>query len=1816
MKRSRKLLSLILTVAMVFTAMPGTGILLSYAEEAVSYTVSLASDSEEIAAGSTFIVKLSVSSPVDGTNAAALHSEMTYDTSKVEFIEASAPAGSDLNAAANAENGKVTVESYGKSQNVSGSGAVMAELKFKAKDSVSGSAEFSLVSGKSLVGRSGEKAEIKAGDGGALTVALKYNDPNKRTIYFGLEGDGLTWNLLTVNGNRVEKSVRGGDRVEGIVSAGDEITFSIDADDGVQYTNIRCRDSTTLMIREKFYYDTSVSESNGVYTTTLMEGKGFYEVDASTLKVEENENAVINTEFSSNQEKVDTGSNRYIESTYASLNASAKIKNNGRIVKWSYSENGGEWVSLGIGNISDNGTYVLDKQMPRSVFAVNFNGSNYSYFFENVCYRLKMEVASETIDEISTEADLRRFAEAVNNGDPYTGVTVKLLNDIKLTEPWDRPIGISDTAHFAGTFDGNNCSISGLEIDHTYTDSDRNGTAAFGLFGYTKGAVIKDLTVSGKININDTSKDYEYVNQGDSKVYIGAVAGYAGFTYYDGKYDFGSFEGCISEVDITAYSGYVGGIAGYAAVVWPSKKLTEEKDGIRFTDCFNYGDITITGRNVSACGISGYEGLSFERCGNYGDINIKCGQLKVLEKPPASAGGGEGTIKTYDVAIGSAAGIAVNCVESVKQCFNKGNVSGTALRLAGLLAGQDSGLEYYVTDLKISDSYNTGKIELPIKHNDSRYYNGINNDYYLATVGGIISYTNGNVTLTNCYSAANTVIPLVEGTVGLRGSLYNEAKNNETSVNIVNCYGDDTEPSVAGLKAAGLNTDDETFKDDDNMINGGMPLLYWEAYSGSDEEYSVSFDTNGVSAKITLYKDAEHKNVIEPVNGSYKLKAGSYYYNAVASEEGYEEVNGSFSVIRKDVNISVTFKAVSDVTITVSPAEAEIKLTTAGGEAVQPKLHNGGSYVFTLYKGSTYIYTVSADGYNGKTHTFVADGSPVSITLTKSSWSDGEQSGGSLIYGSYNTGKTSTITKGGIYYIQKGSDVRSQGRITISTSERVTLIGKGYSDDDMYEDLYIKYTVSGADLTIQDVYIHNTLDCEKKTDMGSIIDFTGKGNKLKISGTNILDWNGNASGYAAIHVDQNTDLTISGSDSDILYLYKYEQGAGIGGNGGADDGEGQLSETNGDITFDGGTYFIKNSKQGAGIGAGAKAGLKKPGSIRLEGGSFYIIANSRGAAIGGSAGSGGASTGSDVYISESASVTINIDYTGAAIGGGGYKAGNDADGGTLYYESGSIRAYIDVNAVAHWGVSEDGVNGNEAITAKVVNKKGEQLYLLELDTSKLAKSASIFTVKDGETTVYSGRLHEYRYVNEDSDKSDQSRLSYTIDNWTSLDDSKLYLYMTGADRTLDVNGETVTVKWDASAGNFTLTYPDGTTDTGAGSGGGSLAGDQTPIVSETVKPDVTVNGENAEADVKKDDINSAAEAVGSGSNAQIAIDAASGKSGITHAEVSLPMESVKKIQKDTKADIVIKTDLGDITVDNSDLSALTVGSGSDVTFTIDKNEDGSMKLNITSGGKNIASGKDILRYRYKIDDAVMKSLAGSTGVDNSDLVGALVGAKGADGKAVLTVIRDSFVTADGYLVINAPVGGTLTVTANGKIFKDVAANAWYAKAVGFAVSHELFNGISDNEFAPSKSMTRGMFVTVLNRLADAEDFSGSADFKDVASDKWYATGIAWAASKGIVKGYGDGKFGPDDPITREQMAVIMYNFTKVMGYDVKGSAGLEKFSDSALVDSWASEAMQWAVGAGVMNGNADSTLDPRGTATRAQVATILMNYIQALLGVK
>ena len=187
--------------------------------------------------------------------------------------------------------------------------------------------------------------------------------------------------------------------------------------------------------------------------------------------------------------------------------------------------------------------------------------------------------------------------------------------------------------------------------------------------------------------------------------------------------------------------------------------------------------------------------------------------------------------------------------------------------------------------------------------------------------------------------------------------------------------------------------------------------------------------------------------------------------------------------------------------------------------------------------------------------------------------------------------------------------------------------------------------------------------------------------------------------------------------------------------------------------------------------------------------------------------------------------------------------------------------------------------------------------------------------------------------------------------------------------------------------------------------------------------------------------------------------------------------------------------------------------------------------------------------------------------------------------------------------------GTTTVA---DIFSDVTPGAWYTDAVQYAYDNGLMTGTSVTTFEPNTTTTRGMIVSMLHRL-EGSPAVGIADFSDVAGGDWYADPVAWAASEGIVGGYGDGTFGPNDPITREQMASILYRYADYKGLDVSARASLDAYSDADSVSPWASDVMSWAVSEGIISGMTEDTLAPQGTATRAQVAAMFQRFLENVM---
>lgn len=171
-------------------------------------------------------------------------------------------------------------------------------------------------------------------------------------------------------------------------------------------------------------------------------------------------------------------------------------------------------------------------------------------------------------------------------------------------------------------------------------------------------------------------------------------------------------------------------------------------------------------------------------------------------------------------------------------------------------------------------------------------------------------------------------------------------------------------------------------------------------------------------------------------------------------------------------------------------------------------------------------------------------------------------------------------------------------------------------------------------------------------------------------------------------------------------------------------------------------------------------------------------------------------------------------------------------------------------------------------------------------------------------------------------------------------------------------------------------------------------------------------------------------------------------------------------------------------------------------------------------------------------------------------------------------------------------------------FLDVSTSAWYYNAVRFASQSDLMNGVTATQFAPNANLSRAQLTQILYNKEGTPAVSGGSPFTDVTAGTWYTNAVAWASAEGIVGGYGDGRFGPNDNITREQLAVMLWRYAEEPVASVELT-----FSDTSQISSFARPAICWAVENGILNGKGGNILDPKGFATRAEVAQMLKNYL-------
>ena len=325
-------------------------------------------------------------------------------------------------------------------------------------------------------------------------------------------------------------------------------------------------------------------------------------------------------------------------------------------------------------------------------------------------------------------------------------------------------------------------------------------------------------------------------------------------------------------------------------------------------------------------------------------------------------------------------------------------------------------------------------------------------------------------------------------------------------------------------------------------------------------------------------------------------------------------------------------------------------------------------------------------------------------------------------------------------------------------------------------------------------------------------------------------------------------------------------------------------------------------------------------------------------------------------------------------------------------------------------------------------------------------------------------------------------------------------------------------------------------------------------------------------------------------------------------EVELKKEFLKEADGKIKGDILIQTPVAGILLSNNALGELAALNGNiTVKAKVEKLTEGvELSLAISSNDKQIEKVADGVRVHIPYTDGGISTVA----------------LRKADNRAIplsIATATDMSVTFGG--------SDTVLIRDNSilKQFGDVGSH-WGTNAIDFVTSHSLFKGISEDEFAPNISMDRSMLVTALHRMVDQPKVNASKRslynldtqqagsgtmFTDVAAGQWYSDAIDWAVDAGIVSGY-DQKFDPQRPVTREEMAVILYRFLQQRNFTISNS--VEKhFADESSVSSWAQEAVSTLYQWGIVNGGGDNNFNPQGTASRAEVAQIFKNLVTAYM---
>ncbi len=828
-------------------------------------------------------------------------------------------------------------------------------------------------------------------------------------------------------------------------------------------------------------------------------------------------------------------------------------------------------------------------------------------------------------------------------------------------------------------------------------------------------------------------------------------------------------------------------------------------------------------------------------------------------------------------------------------------------------------------------------------------------------------------------------------------------------------------------------------------------------------------------------------------------------------------------------------------------------------------------------------------------------------------------------YTIYQTGGTDTATSDTIKVDASMEVIITLAGVNIKSSDASPLEITGSHD--------VKITLSGT----------NTLDASEasgkaglqKTSTGTILTITSANGDGSTDGSLTATGGENAAGIGGGEGINGNSITISGG---TIEATGGNHGAGIGGGNGKDGSN---------ITISDGTITSTGGENAAGIGGGC--GIKQGNSYEGGNSSNIKITGGNVIAKGGGSVNGGAGIGSGLY-GTADGITIsdgNITATGgtygAGVGGGSYCQAKNITitGGTIEATGGQQGAGIGggyqqigtninisggyITATSSYGT--DIGSGNEGGNSTVKITGG--YFAGEYNTTETAEGY-------GTGTVYGWNVASGYEVLTNTDSETSSTypvyvaMAVTIsgtavygETLTAVPEASAsvtgYQWLRNGESISGATGSTYTLTADDVGNNISvkITYDGGTSTSKT-----VEIGKATPTVTAPTANDLTYNG-SAQALV------TAGEA--DGGEMQYSTDNSTWSADIpTKTDVGTYTVYYKVVGDENYNDSSVDSVSVTISKATPTVTAPTAIEGLKYT--------GSEQELVTAGTTDFGT----LEYKLGEDGTYSESIPTATdagdytvyykveGTDNYDSVEGYVSvtiakassssSKSSGGSShsltettssksdteEMTTDTDYVIGGDGSTTAS-PTGASSGTTS---IFTDVDSTNQYSKAIDYVVSNGLMAGTSATTFEPEAALTRGMIVTILHRLEGEPESESDHGFHDVHDSAWYSEAVAWAAEVGIASGYGDGSFGPEDAITREQLAAILYRYAEYKGYDVSTMAGLGGYTDSHEVGDWAVAAMEWANANGLLDVKGFSSIEPKSEATRGETASTLMSFVE------